>query len=74
MSDANQRADLSTFRLRRRTPGSFVLVPCPKQAAVVHVGLQFNADPGVLENLAGRFFTLNKRWETAAIHLVRKDR
>ena len=24
-------ADISTFRLRRRTPGSFLLVPCPKQ-------------------------------------------
>ena len=31
MPDSNNPADISTFRLRRRTPGSFLLVPCPKQ-------------------------------------------
>jgi hypothetical protein len=31
MPDSNRPADISTFRLRRRTPGSFLLVPCPKQ-------------------------------------------
>lgn len=31
MRDTQQSADLSTFRMRRRTPGSFLLVPCPRQ-------------------------------------------
>ena len=31
MSEAYQEINVSTFRLRRRTPGSFLLVPCPKQ-------------------------------------------
>jgi hypothetical protein len=31
MVDTRQPAAPSTFRLRRRTPGSFLLVPCPKQ-------------------------------------------
>ena len=31
MSEAYQETNVSTFRLRRRTPGSFLLVPCPKQ-------------------------------------------
>jgi hypothetical protein len=31
MPDSNRPADISTFSLRRRTPGSFLLVPCPRQ-------------------------------------------
>lgn len=31
MSEVYQETNISTFRLRRRTPGSFLLVPCPKQ-------------------------------------------
>jgi len=31
MSKMYQEIKVSTFRLRRRTPGSFLLVPCPKQ-------------------------------------------
>ena len=31
MSELYQEINVSTFRLRRRTPGSFLLVPCPKQ-------------------------------------------
>ena len=31
MPDSHGPADISTFRLRRRTPGSFLLVPSPKQ-------------------------------------------
>ena len=45
------------------------LVPRPKGDAVVHIGLQFNASTGATENLIGRFFTLNSRWETSAFHL-----
>ncbi|HWL10063.1 MAG TPA: TnsA endonuclease N-terminal domain-containing protein [Planctomicrobium sp.] len=30
MTPSFERNDLSTFRLRRRTPGSFLLVPCPR--------------------------------------------
>lgn len=31
MTEMNQPTGLSTFRLRRRTPGSFLMVPCPQQ-------------------------------------------
>jgi len=31
MPDSHGPTNISTFRLRRRTPGSFLLVPCPKQ-------------------------------------------
>jgi hypothetical protein len=31
VSEIDRRTDVSTFRLRRRTPGSFLLVPFPKQ-------------------------------------------
>jgi hypothetical protein len=31
MAEMNQPTGQSTFRLRRRTPGSFLLVPCPRQ-------------------------------------------
>ena len=31
MTGSNQPVTPSTFRLRRRTPGSFLLVPCPQQ-------------------------------------------
>ena len=31
MTGSNQPVTPSTFRLRRRTPGSFLLVPCPEQ-------------------------------------------
>ena len=48
MSDANQRADLSTFRLRRRTPGSFVLVPCPKQGRSIRCQGQLEAAAAVI--------------------------
>ncbi len=35
MSEVYQETNVSTFRLRRRTPGSFLLVPCPKQARAI---------------------------------------
>jgi len=50
-----------------------VLIPCPKDAAAVHVGLQFNSAPGALENLIGRFFTLKSCWETGAYYLTSRD-
>ncbi len=31
MTEMNQPTGQSTFRLRRRTPGSFLLIPCPQQ-------------------------------------------
>ncbi|PLY01163.1 MAG: hypothetical protein C0624_11015 [Desulfuromonas sp.] len=48
------------------------LVPLPAEADIVHIGLQFNAAPPPLENLMGRFFTLNNSWETAAFKLLRR--
>jgi hypothetical protein len=49
------------------------LVPLPEKAALVHVGLQFNAEQGPIEAVVSRFFTLNSSWETAAFYLVDKD-
>jgi hypothetical protein len=48
MSDPNQRANPSTFRLRRRTPGSFVLVPCPKQGRSIRCQGQLEAATAVI--------------------------
>jgi hypothetical protein len=43
MPGANQPDHLSTFRLRRRTPGSFLLVPCPKQGRSIRCQGQLEA-------------------------------
>jgi len=46
------------------------LIPRPADADIIHVGLQFNSAQGPLENLVGRFITLNRCWESAAFKLV----
>ena len=43
MPDTHQPAKQSTFRLRRRTPGSFLLVPCPKQGRSIRCQGQLEA-------------------------------
>ncbi len=43
MTDANPSGRFSTFRLRRRTPGSFLLVPCPKQGRSIRCRGQLEA-------------------------------
>lgn len=43
MTDANHAGPLSTFRLRRRTPGSFLLVPCPHQGRSIRCQGQLEA-------------------------------
>ena len=43
MPDTQQPAKQSTFRLRRRTPGSFLLVPCPKQGRSIRCQGQLEA-------------------------------
>jgi hypothetical protein len=48
MTDANPLSNLSTFRLRRRTPGSFVLVPCPKQGRSIRCQGQLEAATAVI--------------------------
>ena len=48
MPDSNRPADLSTFRLRRRTPGSFLLVPCPKQGRSIRCQGQLEAAAAVI--------------------------
>jgi hypothetical protein len=48
MPDANLPADISTFRLRRRTPGSFLLVPCPKQGRSIRCQGQLEAAAAVI--------------------------
>ena len=46
------------------------MVPLPEKAALVHVGVQFNASQGPVEALISRFFALNHSWESAAIFLA----
>jgi hypothetical protein len=48
MPDANLPADISTFRLRRRTPGSFLLVPCPQQGRSIRCQGQLEAAAAVI--------------------------
>ena len=48
MTDANHVDNLSTFRLRRRTPGSFLLVPCPKQGRSIRCQGQLEAAAAVI--------------------------
>jgi hypothetical protein len=48
MTDANHLGNLSTFRLRRRTPGSFLLVPCPKQGRSIRCQGQLEAATAVI--------------------------
>ena len=48
MPNANQPADVSTFRLRRRTPGSFLLVPCPRQGRSIRCQGQLEAAAAVI--------------------------
>jgi hypothetical protein len=48
MPDSNRPADLSTFRLRRRTPGSFLLVPCPKQGRSIRCQGQLEGAAAVI--------------------------
>jgi hypothetical protein len=43
MPDTHRPAEQSTFRLRRRTPGSFLLVPCPKQGRSIRCQGQLEA-------------------------------
>jgi hypothetical protein len=47
MSEMNHSAGLSTFR-RRRTPGSFLLVPCPKQGRSIRCQGQLEAAAAVI--------------------------
>ena len=48
MADAHQPAGLSTFRLRRQTPGSFLLVPCPKQGRSIRCQGQLEGAAAVI--------------------------
>jgi hypothetical protein len=48
MGDANHAAYPSTFRLRRRTPGSFLMVPCPKQGRSIRCQGQLEAAAAVI--------------------------
>jgi hypothetical protein len=43
MTDVNSASALSTHRLRRRTPGSFLLVPCPRQGRAIRCQGQLEA-------------------------------
>jgi len=43
MTEPHHPADLSTFRMRRRTPGSFLLVPRPRQGRSIRCQGQLEA-------------------------------
>jgi hypothetical protein len=48
MTDANPSGRFSTFRLRRRTPGSFLLVPSPRQGRSIRCQGQLEAAAAVI--------------------------
>jgi len=48
MTEPNRTGHLSTFRLRRRTPGSFLLVPCPKQGRSIRCQGQLEGAAAVI--------------------------
>ena len=48
MTEANHVGNLSTFRFRRRTPGSFLLVPCPRQGRSIRCQGQLEAAAAVI--------------------------
>jgi len=48
MPRMNPSSGLSTFRLRRRTPGSFLLVPCPRQSRSIRCQGQLEAAAAVI--------------------------
>jgi hypothetical protein len=47
VSDIQHPADISTFKLRRRTPGSFLMVPCPRQGRSIRCQGQLEATAAV---------------------------
>jgi len=48
MPQTNPSSGLSTFHLRRRTPGSFLLVPCPRQGRSIRCQGQLEAATAVI--------------------------
>ena len=48
MTQSSHASGLSTFRLRRRTPGSFLLVPCPRQGRSIRCQGQLEAAATVI--------------------------
>jgi hypothetical protein len=48
MSSPQSPAELSTFRLRRRTPGSFILVPCPQEGRSIRCQGHLEADAALI--------------------------
>lgn len=54
MADARQPLNPSTFHLRQRTPGSFLLVPCPKQGRSIRCQGQLEAAAAVILAACGR--------------------
>jgi hypothetical protein len=48
MTEANRVGNLSTFRIRRRTPGSFLLVPSLRQGRSIRCQGQLEAAAAVI--------------------------
>ena len=60
MSTSRHPADLSTFRLRRRTPGPFILVPCPAEGRSIRCQGHLEADAALTLSACPR---LARLWE-----------
>ena len=65
MSTPASPPELSTFRLRRRTPGSFILVPCPQEDRSIRCQGHLEADTA----LALSFFPLITRLQEQSLRI-----
>src|SRR5262249_931156 len=61
MSTSRDPADLSTFRLRRRTPGPFILVPCPAEGRSIRCQGHLEADPALTLSACPRLARLREQ-------------
>ena len=62
MPDAHRPAEQSTFGLRRRTPGSFLLVPCPKQGRSIRCQGQLEAAAATIFMVINLAFSWLRDW------------
>jgi hypothetical protein len=63
MSTARPRHGLSTFKLRRRTPGPFILVPCPREGRSIRCQGHLEADVALVLAACPRVIRLREQPE-----------
>ena len=61
MPTSRHPADLSTFRLRRRTPGPFILVPCPAEGRSIRCQGHLEADAALTLSACPRLARLREQ-------------